>query len=119
MKTTRRQFLRVTAGVTLLPAVGRIARAQTYPTRLVRIIVGQSAGSGTDTAARLLGHWLSERLGQPFTIENQPGAGGNLATANVVRAPADWSTLLAAISANAINQTLYDNLNFNFVRDIT
>ena len=78
----------------------------------------QSAGSGTDTAARLLGHWLSERLGQPFTIENQPGVGGNLATGAVVRAPADGYTLLATISANAINQTLYDNLNFNFVRDI-
>ena len=118
MKPSRRKFLHLAAGVALLPAVSRIAWAQAYPSRPVRIIVPQSAGSGTDTAARLLGHWLSERLGQPFTIENQPGAGGNLATGAVVRAPADGYTLLTTISANAINQTLYDNLNFNFVRDI-
>src|SRR4051794_20638359 len=118
MKPSRRKFLHLAAGVALLPGVCRIAWAQTYPLRPVRIIVGQSAGSGTDTAARLLGQWLSERLGQPFTIENQPGAGGNLATGAVVRAPADGYTLLTTISSNAINQTLYDNLNFNFVRDI-
>jgi tripartite-type tricarboxylate transporter receptor subunit TctC len=118
MKHSRRQFLHLAAGAAALPAVSGTACAQAYPSRPVRIIVGQSAGSGTDTAARLLGHWLSERLGQPFTIENQPGVGGNLATAAVVRAPADGYTLLATISANAINQTLYDNLNFNFVRDI-
>ena len=118
MKSPRRKFLHLAAAVAFLPAVSRIASAQTYPSRSVRIMVPQSAGSGTDTAARLLGHWLSERLGQPFTIENQPGAGGNIATGAVVRAPADGYTLLTAISSNAINQTLYDNLNFNFVRDI-
>jgi tripartite-type tricarboxylate transporter receptor subunit TctC len=118
MKISRRKFLHLAAGAASLPAVCRTAWAQAYPSRPVRIMVGQSAGSGTDTAARLMGHWLSERLGQPFTIENQPGAGGNLATGAVVRAPADGYALLATISANAINETLYDNLNFNFVRDI-
>jgi tripartite-type tricarboxylate transporter receptor subunit TctC len=118
MKPSRRTFLHLAAGVATLPAVSRNAAAQTYPSRPVRIIVPQSAGSGTDTAARLLAQWLSEHLGQPFTIENQPGAGGNIATGAVVRSPADGYTLLTTISANAINQTLYDNLNFNFVRDI-
>jgi len=118
MTWSRRQLLHLAAGAASLPAVCGTAWAQAYPSRSVHIIVGQSAGSGTDTAARLLGRWLSDRLGQSFIIENQPGAGGNLATAAVVRAPADGYTLLATISANAINQTLYDNLNFNFVRDI-
>ena len=118
VKLSRRQFLHLAAGVAPLPAVCRIAYAQTYPSRPVRVIVGQSAGSGTDTAARLLGQWLSERLGQPFVIENQPGAGGNLATGAVARAPADGYTLLTTISANAINETLYDNLNFVYTRDI-
>jgi tripartite-type tricarboxylate transporter receptor subunit TctC len=111
-------LLRLAAAAASLPAVCRAARAQAYPSRPVRIVVGQTAGSGTDTAARLLGQWLSNRLGQPFIVENQPGAGGNLAAAAVVRAPADGHTLLTAIVANAINDTLYDNLNFSFVRDI-
>jgi tripartite-type tricarboxylate transporter receptor subunit TctC len=118
MKLGRRKFLHLAAGAAALPAVGRTAQAQAYPSRPVRIIVPQSAGSGTDTGTRLLAQWLSEHLGQPFTIENQPGAGSNLATGAVVRSPADGYTLLATISASAINQTLYDNLNFNFVRDI-
>jgi len=123
MKHSRRQFLQLAAGTVALPAVCRTALcgkawAQAYPSRPVRIIVGQSAGSGTDTAARLMGQWLSTRLGQPFTIENQPGAGGNLATGVVVRAPADGYTLGTTISANAINATLYDNLSFDFARDI-
>ena len=118
MKLSRRKLLRLAAAAASLPVVCRTARAQAYPSRPVRIVVGQTAGSGTDTAARLLGQWLSNRLGQPFIVENQPGAGGNIATAAVVRAPADGYTLLTAIVANAINDTLYDNLNFSFVRDI-
>ena len=98
--------------------MSRIAWAQTYPTRPVRIVVGFAAGSGPDIVARLMGQWLSERLGQPFVIENRPGAGGNIATEAVVRAPPDGYTLLLATSANAINATLYDKLNFNFIRDI-
>jgi tripartite-type tricarboxylate transporter receptor subunit TctC len=101
-----------------LPAVSRVARAQAYPTRPVRIIVGQAAGSGSDTAARLIGQWLSERLGQQFIIENRPGAAGNIATEAVVRAPPDGHTLLLVNAGNAINATLYDKLNFNFIRDI-
>jgi tripartite-type tricarboxylate transporter receptor subunit TctC len=118
MKLSRRRFFPLAAGVAALPAAGRSGWAQAYPSRPVRIIVGQSAGSGTDTSARLLGPWLSQHLGQPFVIENQPGAGGNLATAAVVRAPADGHTLLTTVSANAINETMYENLNFSFVRDI-
>jgi len=114
----RRQFLRLTAGAAALPVVSRIARAQAYPSRPVRIIVGQAAGSGSDIAARLLGQWLSERLGQPFVIENRPGAGGNIATEAVVRSPADGHTLLLVVSANTINATLYDKLSFVFLRDI-
>jgi tripartite-type tricarboxylate transporter receptor subunit TctC len=118
VKLSRRTLLHVAAAAASVPAVCRTARAQTYPARPVRIVVGQTAGSGTDTAARLLGQWLSSRLGQPFIVENQPGAGGNLAAAAVARAPADGHTLLTAIVANAINETLYENLNFSFVRDI-
>jgi tripartite-type tricarboxylate transporter receptor subunit TctC len=118
VKLSRRKVLHVAAAAAALPAVGRTARAQAYPSRPVRIVVGQTAGSGTDTAARLLGQWLSNRLGQPFIVENQPGAGGNLAAGAVARAAADGHTLLTAIVANAINETLYDNLNFSFVRDI-
>jgi tripartite-type tricarboxylate transporter receptor subunit TctC len=118
MKLPRRQFLHLAAGTAALPAVSRIARAQAYPTRPVRIIVGQAAGSGSDIAARLLGQRLSERLGQPFVIENRPGAGGNIATEAVVRSPADGHTLLLVVGANTVNATLYDKLNFNFVRDI-
>jgi tripartite-type tricarboxylate transporter receptor subunit TctC len=120
VKLSRRKCLRLAAAAAPLPAICRTARAQAYPSRPVRIVVGQSAGSGTDTdtAARLLGQWLSNRFGQPFIVENLPGAGGNLAAAAVARAPADGHTLLTAIVANAINDTLYDNLNFSFVRDI-
>ncbi len=118
MKLSRRRLLHWAATAAPLAAVCRIARAQAYPSRPVRIVVGQTAGSGTDTAARLLGQWLSSHLGQPFVVENLPGAAGNIATAAVVRAPADGYTLLTVIVANAINETLYDNLNFSFVRDV-
>jgi tripartite-type tricarboxylate transporter receptor subunit TctC len=118
MKLPRRAFLHLAAGAAVLPAVSRIARAQAYPSRPVRIIVGFAPGGVADLYARLIGQWLSERLGQPFIIENRSGAGSNLATEAVVRAPADGYTLLQVSSANAWNATLYDNLNFNFIRDI-
>jgi tripartite-type tricarboxylate transporter receptor subunit TctC len=118
MKLPRRKFLHLTAGAAALPAVWRMAMAQAYPTRPVRIIVGFPAGGGIDVIARLMGQWLSERLGQQFVIENRPGAGSNIATEAVVRAPADGYTLLMIGAFNAINATLYDNLNFNFIRDI-
>lgn len=118
MKLLRRQFLHLAAGAAALPAVSRIARAETYPTRPVRIIVGFPGGSQADILARLFGQRLSERLGQPFVIENRPGAGTNIATEAVVRAPADGYTLLYVVTANAVNATLYDKLNFDFVRDI-
>jgi tripartite-type tricarboxylate transporter receptor subunit TctC len=118
MKLPRRNFLHLAAGAAALPAASRVARAQAYPTRPVRIIVGQAAGSGSDTAARLIGQWLSERLGQPFVIENRPGAAGNIATEAIVRAPPDGHTLLLVNAGNAVNATLYDKLNFNFIRDI-
>jgi tripartite-type tricarboxylate transporter receptor subunit TctC len=118
MKLSRRQFLHLAAGAAALPAVSRIARAQAYPTRPVRIIVGTPAGGGLDIVARLVGQWLSERLGQPFVIENRPGAGTNIGTEVVVRAAPDGYTLLLIVTANAINATLYEKLNFNFVRDI-
>jgi tripartite-type tricarboxylate transporter receptor subunit TctC len=113
----RRQFLHLAVGAAALPAVSRIARAQTYSTRPVRIIVAFSAGGGLDIVARLMGQWLSERLGQAFVIENRPGAGGNTGTEAVVRAPPDGYTLLLVALPNAINATLYDKLNFNFTRD--
>jgi tripartite-type tricarboxylate transporter receptor subunit TctC len=118
MKLPRREFLHLAAGAVALPGVSRIASAQTYPTRPVRIIVGQAAGSGSDTVARLIGQFLSERLGQPFVVENRPGAGGNIATEAVVRSPPDGYTLLLLNSSNTINTTLYDRLNFDFIRDI-
>ena len=118
MKLPRRKFLHLTAGAAALPVVSRIARAQAYPTRPVRIFVGIAAGGADDTIARLIGQWLSERLGQQFIIENRPGAGGNIATEAVVRAPADGYTLLLVNPPNAINATLYDKLNYNFIRDI-
>ena len=114
----RRQFLHLAAGAAALPAVSRFAWAQAYPTRPVRIVVGLAAGGASDIVARLMGQWLSERLGQPFVIENRPGAGSNIATEAVVRAPPDGYTLLLVAAANAINATLYDKLNFNFIRDI-
>src|SRR6266850_411259 len=109
----RRQFLHLAAGAAALPAVSRIARAQAYPSRPVRIIVGFSAGATTDIGARLIAQWLSERLGQPFVIENRPGVGTHIATEAVVRAPADGYTLLMVTGANASNTTLYDKLNYN------
>ena len=118
MKLLRREFLRLTAGAAVFPAVSRIASAQSFPSRPVHIIVGAPPGGGTDITARLMGQWLSERLGQPFIIENRSGAGGNIATEMVARAPPDGYTLLMALHNNAINATLYENLNFNFIRDI-
>jgi tripartite-type tricarboxylate transporter receptor subunit TctC len=117
MKLSRRVFLHF-AGAGTLPVVSRISRAQAYPARAVRIIVGYAAGGGTDIVARLIGQLLQERLGQPFVIENRPGAGTNIATEAVVRAPSDGYTLLLVNAANAINATLYKRLNFNFIHDI-
>src|SRR5215469_8302427 len=114
----RRRVLSLAAGAAALPAVSRVAWAQVYPTRPVRILVGYSPGGSTDILARLLGQWLSERLGRPFVIDNRPGATGNIATEAVVRAPADGHTLLLSSLANATNATLYDKLDFNFIRDI-
>jgi tripartite-type tricarboxylate transporter receptor subunit TctC len=114
----RRQFLRLAAGAVALPIVPRIASAQSFPSRPVHIVVGFPPGGAADTTARLMGQWLSERLGQPFITENRPGAGGNIATEAVVRSPPDGYTLLLALTNNAGNATLYDKLNFNFIRDI-
>jgi tripartite-type tricarboxylate transporter receptor subunit TctC len=118
MKLLRRQFLHLAASAAALPAVSRFAWAQTYPSRPVHIIVGFAPGGGNDIVARLMGQWLSERLGQQFVIENRPGAGTNIATEAVVRAPPDGYTLLLVNASAAINATLYANLNFNFIRDI-
>jgi tripartite-type tricarboxylate transporter receptor subunit TctC len=114
----RRQFLHLAAGAGALPAVSRIARAQTYPTRPVRIIVGFPAGGVSDIVARLTGQWLSDQLGQQFIIENRTGAATNIATEAVVNAVPDGYTLLLATAAHAINATFYEKLNFNFIRDI-
>jgi tripartite-type tricarboxylate transporter receptor subunit TctC len=119
MKLPRRRFLHLAASAAGLPAVSRIARAQTYPTRPVHIIVGFAPGGGADITARLMGQWLSERLGQQFIIENRQGAGSNIGTEAVAKAGADGYTLLLVTTANAINATLYDKLNFDFARDIT
>ena len=118
MDFVRRRFLRLAAGAAAVPVVSSTAWAQTYPTRPVRCIVGYPAGGGTDIFVRLLGQVLSERLGQSFIIENRGGASSNIATEAVVRAPADGYLLLGTDAAAAINATLYDNLNFNFIRDI-
>ena len=118
MKLPRRQFLRLAAGAVALPAFSRMARAQAFPSRPVRIMVGQAPGSGSDTAARAIGQMLSERLGQPFVVENRLGAGGHIATEAVVRAPADGYTLLLVAGAHTANVTLYDKLSFDFIRDI-
>jgi tripartite-type tricarboxylate transporter receptor subunit TctC len=118
MKLPRRQFLHLAAGAAALPAVSRIARAQAYPTRPVRLIVPFGSAGATDITARLMGQWLSERLGQQFIIENRPGAGGNIGTEAVVRAPPDGHTLVMAGNFNAWNATLYDKLSFNFLSDI-
>jgi tripartite-type tricarboxylate transporter receptor subunit TctC len=118
MNPIRRQFLRLVAGATAFSSLSRIARAQAYPLRTVRIVVGFPAGGVQDIIARLFAQELSERLGQPFVVENRPGAGGNIATEVVVRAPPDGYTLMMVGPPNAINATLYNNLSFNFVRDI-
>ena len=118
MKLRRRRFLQLAASAAALPALPRMAFAQTYPTRPVRIVVGFAAGGPNDIMARLIGQSLTERLGQPFIVENRPGAGSNIAVASVVAAPPDGYTLLQVATTNAINATLYDNLSFNFIRDV-
>jgi tripartite-type tricarboxylate transporter receptor subunit TctC len=118
MKLPRRRFLRLAAGAAALPVISRLASAQTYPTRPVRWIVPYPPGGATDILARLLGQWLSERLGQSFIIDNRPGAGSNIGTEAVVRAPPDGHTFLVCDTTSAVNATLYDKLNFNFIHDI-
>src|SRR5438132_6328344 len=122
MKLRRRQFLQLAAGTIALPATthmpSHIAWAQTYPTRPVRLVVPFGSAGGTDIVARLIGQWLSERLGQQVVVENRPGAGGNLGIETVVRAPPDGYTLVLCGAPSAINATLYEKLSFNFIRDI-
>jgi tripartite-type tricarboxylate transporter receptor subunit TctC len=118
MKLLRRQFLHLAAGVATLPIASRLSWAQSYPSQPVRLIVGYAPGGGTDIAARLIGQWLTGRLGQPFVIENRPGANGNIGTEAAVRSAADGYTLLLVSLANATNPALYHKLNYNFVRDI-
>jgi tripartite-type tricarboxylate transporter receptor subunit TctC len=118
MKLSRHQFLHLAAGAAVLPVASRMARAQTYPTRPVRLVVGFPAGGGADITARLIGQWLSERLAQPFIIENRPGASSNIATEAAVRASPDGYTLLMFDPSPAINTTFYDRLNYDFLRDI-
>jgi tripartite-type tricarboxylate transporter receptor subunit TctC len=118
MKLPRRQFLHLAAGAAALPALSRFAWAQAYPARPVRIVVGFPAGGTGDINARLIGQWLSERLGQPFVVENRPGAAGNIAAEAVVRSPADGYTLLLLVATNTVNASLFDKLSFNLVRDI-
>jgi tripartite-type tricarboxylate transporter receptor subunit TctC len=114
----RRQFLHLAACAAALPALSRIARAQTYPSRPVRLIVPLAPAGASDITARLMGQWLSERLGQQFVIDNRPGGGGNIGTEAVVRAPADGYTLLLVGGFNAVNATFYDKLNYNFIRGL-
>ena len=118
VKLSRLKFLHLAAGAAALPAMSRIASAQAYPSRPVRIILGFAPGQAIDIVTRIIGQWLSEQLGQQFIIENRPGAGGNIATEAVVRAPPDGYTLLAIGSNNMINVTLYEKLNYDFIRDI-
>src|ERR1700745_2404836 len=118
MNFPRRAFLRLAACAAALPAVPRLARAETYPSRPVRIVVGFAAGGATDIQARLMGQWLSDRLGQQFIVENRAGASGNIGTETVAKAPADGYTLLQIVTPNVINAALYSNLNFDFMRDI-
>jgi tripartite-type tricarboxylate transporter receptor subunit TctC len=117
MKFPRRQFLHLAAGAAVLPGMSRIVQAQTYPTRPVRVVAAFAAGGGVDITARLISQWLSDRLGQSFVVENRPGAGGNIGTEAVVNAAPDGHTLLLATVPNAVNATLYEKLNFNFIRD--
>jgi tripartite-type tricarboxylate transporter receptor subunit TctC len=119
MKFLRRTFLHLAAGAAVLPALPRDARAEAWPSRPVRIVVGFAAGGATDIQARLMGQWLSDRLGQQFIIENRAGASGNIGTEAVAKAPADGYTLLQIVTPHAINAALYTNLNFDFMRDIT
>ena len=118
MKLRRRKFLHLAAGAAAVPAVSYVAWAQTYPTRPVRIIVGFAAGGGNDIIARLIAQWLTERLGQSFVVDNRPGGGSNIGTEAVVNAPPDGYTLLLVSAANAINASIFDKLNFNFIHDI-
>src|SRR5688572_14803992 len=118
MKASRRKFLRLAAAAVAIPTAVRVAGAQSYPARTVRIIVGFPAGGTTDIGARIVAQWLTERLGQPFVIENRPGAGTHLATESVARAPADGYTLLMGTGSNAINASLYERMNYNFIRDL-
>src|ERR1041384_895994 len=118
MNQSRRQFMRLAGGVAAVPFLSRVARAETYPNRPVRILVGFAAGGNFDIVARLLGQSLSERLGQQFVIENRPGASSNLATEAAIRAPADGYTLLLGGAVNAVNATLFENLGFNFISDL-
>ena len=119
MKFTRRAFMPLAVGAAALPAISGVAWAQAYPSsRPVRIVVGFPAGGATDIMARLMGEWLTQRLGQQFIVENKPGASGNIGTETVARAPADGYTLLQAVTPNAINAALYNNLSFDFIRDI-
>jgi tripartite-type tricarboxylate transporter receptor subunit TctC len=119
MKLPRRTFLHLAAGAAALPGVSRVARAEVYPTRPVRVLVGFAAGGAPDILARLMGQWLSDRLGQPFVVENRPGGSGSLATADVIKASPDGYTLLLLALTDAVNATLLPNLNYNFARDLT
>jgi tripartite-type tricarboxylate transporter receptor subunit TctC len=119
MSIQRRQFLRLAGGAAIVPALPWVAAAQAYPSRPARILVGYAAGGGVDIAGRLIGQWLSERLNQQFIVENRPGASTNIATEAVVRSPADGYTLLLANAANAINASVFEKLNFEFMRDMT
>ena len=118
MNFSRRTLIRLAAGAAVPPTVSQIAHAQSYPSRPVRLVVGFAPGGGNDITARLMGQWLSERLGQPFVIENRPGAGTNVATEAVVNAAPDGYTILFVAPSAAINATLYEKLNFNFIRDL-
>jgi tripartite-type tricarboxylate transporter receptor subunit TctC len=118
MKLSRRRFLRLASAAVALPASSRLARAQAWPNRPVRLIIGYTPGGSADLTARLMGQWLSEKLGQSFVIENRPGGGTNIATEAVLRAAPDGYTLLLVAPANAINATLYDKLNFNFIGEV-
>jgi tripartite-type tricarboxylate transporter receptor subunit TctC len=118
MKLRRRQLLHLAAGAAALPAMSRIANAQSYPAKPVRLINGYAPGGTGDITARLMAQWLSDRLGQPFIVESRPGAGSNIGTEAVIRSSPDGYTMLIVAPANAINATLYDNLNYNFLRDM-